>query len=309
MASSTTYAAGVLCWRQTKSGVRVLLVRRPDYDDVSIPKGKVDAGELLPQTAVRELLEETGIKATLGAPIGTAKYRIRSGPKIVHYWLAEVDETAARAASVAFVANAEISGTEWVTLAKAKALVTYDFDRDLLETFEQRLEAGTATTFPIIVARHGKAMSPSQWKGSDSTRPLLPKGLEQAERLAPSLAAFAPVKIVSSTAVRCLNTVGPVARRLGLPVRESTGISQDAYEDGATRADKQIAKRLERREAVVLCSHGPVIPQLVERLVEATGAAVTDTIRQAAYPEPGDFTVFHIAPDGRLVEAEVHRAG
>lgn len=308
MASSTTYAAGVLCWRRTKSGVRVLLVRRPDYDDVSIPKGKVDQGELLPQTAVRELLEETGVKATLGAPIGVARYQIRSGPKVVHYWLAEVDETAAHAASDAFVANAEISGTEWVQLTKAKSLVTYDFDRDLLEAFEARLAAGTATTFPIIVARHGKAMSPSQWKGSDRTRPLLPKGLEQAEQLALSFAAFAPVKIVSSSAVRCLNTVGPIARRLGLPVRESTGISQDAYEDGVVRAEKQIAKRLERREAVVICSHGPVIPQLIDRLVEATGAPVTEAIRRAAFPEPGDFTVFHIAPNGRLIETETHQA-
>ncbi len=309
MASSTTYAAGVLCWRRTKSGVRVLLVRRPDYEDVSIPKGKVDTGELLPQTAVRELLEETGMRATLGAPIGTAEYRIRSGPKVVHYWLAEVDETAARAGDVAFVPNGEISATEWVTLAKAKSLVTYDFDRDLLDTLEARLAAGTATTFPIIVARHGKAMSPSQWKGSDRTRPLVPKGIEQAERLAPSLAAFAPVKIVSSSAVRCLNTIGPVARQLGLPIRESTGISQDAYEDGRSRAGKQIAKRLERREAVVLCSHGPVIPQLVQAVVEATSAEVTETIRQAAFPEPGDFSVFHIAEDGRLVESELHRAG
>src|SRR5690606_5396468 len=117
----------------------VLLVRRPDYEDVSIPKGKVDDGELLPQTAVRELLEETGVSATLGAPIGTAEYRIRSGPKVVRYWLAEVDEAAARAGGDAFVANAEISGTEWVTPAKARALLTYDFDRALLAAFEARL--------------------------------------------------------------------------------------------------------------------------------------------------------------------------
>lgn len=306
VASSTTYAAGVLCWRRTKSGVRVLLVRRPEYDDVSIPKGKVDPGELLPETAVRELLEETGVRASLGAPIGTVSYQVRSGPKVVHYWLAEVDEDQARAGRDAFSANSEISGTEWVPLGKAKQLVSYDFDRELLEALEARLAAGTAVTMPIVIVRHGKAMSPSQWKGNDRTRPLLPKGIEQAERLAPALAAFAPVKIVSSTAVRCLNTIGPVARRLGLAVRESDGISQDAYEDGLSRAGKQIAKRLQRREPVVLCSHGPVIPELIQGIVESTGAEITDTLRRAVRPEPADFSVFHIAEDGRLVEVELH---
>lgn len=284
-------------------------MRRPDYDDVSIPKGKVDPGELLPQTAVRELLEETGVRARLGAPIGIVRYRVRSRPKVVHYWLAEVDEAAATAGDAAFTANAEISATEWVPLDAAKELVTYDFDRELLETLERRLADGTASTFPIIIARHGKAMSPSLWEGNDRTRPLLPKGIDQAERLAPAIAAYGPVKVVSSTAVRCLNTVGPVARLLGLSIRESVGISQDAYEDGTSRAAKQIAKRLARREPVLLCSHGPVIPELVQGIVEASGAEVTETVKRAAFPEPADVAVFHVAADGRLVEVELHRAG
>ena len=309
MASSTTYAAGVLCWKRTKSGIRVLLVERPDYQDVSIPKGKVDAGELLPTTAVRELLEETGVQATLGAPIGTAEYEVRSGRKVVHYWLAEVDDAAAKAGDEAFTANSEISATRWVSVDKATQLVSYDFDRRLLTDFTARLSAGTAATFPIIVARHGKAVSPSVWAGPDHSRPLHAKGVDQAARLAPALGAFGPLRIVSSPAVRCLDTMGPVAKQLGQPIRESTGISQDAYEDGRSRAAKQIAKRLERREPVLLCSHGPVIPELVRGLVEATGAAATDTIEQAAYPEPGGFAVFHIAEDGRLVVAEAHRAG
>jgi 8-oxo-dGTP diphosphatase len=62
----TIVAAGVLCWREQKGNLEVLLVHREKYKDWSFPKGKQDPGELLPETAVREVLEETGIKLRLG---------------------------------------------------------------------------------------------------------------------------------------------------------------------------------------------------------------------------------------------------
>jgi 8-oxo-dGTP diphosphatase len=54
-------AAGVVVFRP---GRRVLLVHRPKYDDWSFPKGKQDPGEHVTVTAVREVLEETGLKVT-----------------------------------------------------------------------------------------------------------------------------------------------------------------------------------------------------------------------------------------------------
>jgi 8-oxo-dGTP pyrophosphatase MutT (NUDIX family) len=53
----------VLCWRETKGGIEVALVHRAKYNDWGFAKGKQDPGELLPETAVREVLEETGLKA------------------------------------------------------------------------------------------------------------------------------------------------------------------------------------------------------------------------------------------------------
>ena len=63
-------AAGVLCWRRARDGLEVLLVHRPRYDDWSWPKGKAHDGEPLPQTAVREAAEETGLAVALGRPLG-----------------------------------------------------------------------------------------------------------------------------------------------------------------------------------------------------------------------------------------------
>ena len=51
-------AAGGFVWRRRQD---VLLVHRPAFDDWSFPKGKVDPGEWLPATAVREVGEETGV--------------------------------------------------------------------------------------------------------------------------------------------------------------------------------------------------------------------------------------------------------
>jgi 8-oxo-dGTP pyrophosphatase MutT (NUDIX family) len=72
-------AAGAVCWRIVGGKVRILLVHRAQRKDISLPKGKVDPGELLPQTAVREIAEETGLTVGLGAPLGEVHYRIPSG--------------------------------------------------------------------------------------------------------------------------------------------------------------------------------------------------------------------------------------
>lgn len=61
-------AIGVVCWR----GDEVLLIRRgrpPRQGQWSIPGGKMDRFESIVHTALRELREETGIEAELGALI------------------------------------------------------------------------------------------------------------------------------------------------------------------------------------------------------------------------------------------------
>lgn len=307
---ATIYAAGVLCWRETPEGVRVLLVRRPDYDDLTIPKGKLDPGELLPQTAVRELHEETGVRATLGAPIGSIRYSVKGAPKFVQYWLAEVSEEAAAEAAAEFQPNEEISAVEWLPMNEAALRVSYPHDAEMIRDLGRRIADGTARTFAIIVVRHGKALPATDWDGPDSRRPLLHRGEEQAALIAPSLAAFGPERIVTSPAARCFATILPLTALTGLPVKTAAGISQDAYQAGKSKAAKQIAKRIRKHQSVVICTHGPVIPELVVGIRSATGARASG-MQRAANLSTGDFAVFHLTPEEqpRLVEVEVHSAG
>ena len=87
MTETAVYAAGGVVWRVVDDKLRVLLIHRTKYRDVTLPKGKVDPGEMLAETAVREIHEETGIRVALGVPVGVSRYRLPSKRiKIVHYW-------------------------------------------------------------------------------------------------------------------------------------------------------------------------------------------------------------------------------
>ena len=59
-------SAGGVVLREHTAGLQVLLIHRERYDDWSLPKGKGEADELLPETAVREIREETGVAALRG---------------------------------------------------------------------------------------------------------------------------------------------------------------------------------------------------------------------------------------------------
>src|SRR5690606_33778538 len=209
------YAAGAVVWRVVDGKLRVLLIHRTKYRDVTLPKGKVDPGEMLAETAVREIFEETGIRVALGVPVGVSRYRMANRKqKVVHYWAAEATEEAIRAS--AFVPNREIAAIEWMSLKKARKALSYPVDVEILDAFEGLVEDGIRETCPGIVRRHAKAQPRADWEGTDASRPLTPRGQAQAEAIVGPLRAFGVRKIVTSDAVRCRRTVRPLARALGI---------------------------------------------------------------------------------------------
>ena len=306
--SVVVVAAGAVCWRVEGGKLKVLLVHRDAQADVSLPKGKVDAGELLPQTAVREIEEETGLRVALGAALGSIEYVINgTRDKVVHYWAAEVTDDAH--ANANFLPNKEIAALEWLSLAKARKALSYERDREVIDRFARLVDAGHHRTFAIIVVRHGKAVPPGDWDGPDSTRPLLHRGLDQVANIAPSIAAFHPAKLISSPAARCQATLAPLASLTGIPVTTSNDISQAAHERGEALVTKVVRKRLRKRTSVVLCSHGPVIPEIISAIANDTATPVDAALRRAAMPSTGEFSVLHISvehPENAIVSVETH---
>ena len=88
MSSDEIQAAGGVVMRDG----RVAVVHRPRYDDWSLPKGKLDAGETFEQAALREVWEETGLRCAAGARAARrCSYEVRDRPKVVRYWLMAVE--------------------------------------------------------------------------------------------------------------------------------------------------------------------------------------------------------------------------
>src|SRR5712691_8278291 len=82
-------AAGGVVERFGPGGsVEILLVHRTRYSDNewALPKGKVEPGESLEETAVREVWEETGCVVRLGEFLGSTRYDVKGKPKEVSYW-------------------------------------------------------------------------------------------------------------------------------------------------------------------------------------------------------------------------------
>jgi len=259
-------AAGAVVLRRGQ----VLLVHRPAYDDWAFPKGKLDRGELAPVAAVREVAEETGIRVRLGVPLTSQSYPNGGGTKVVDYWVGRVvgDSDVS-----GYPVNAEIDEVDWVPVEKAEKRLSYRRDR---ETLGEALASGKKTR-ALVLLRHGKARSRKDWRKHDRTRPLIAAGTAQARATVPVLAAYGVTRIVTSSSVRCAETVAPYAERTGLPITREGGLSEEDATD--TSVLDIVDGMLHSDEDAVLCTHRPVLPAVYAAIgipaqQQATGEVV-----------------------------------
>ena len=132
--AQTVRAAGGVVWRDGPDGVRIAVVHRPRYDDWSLPKGKLDAGESWVACALREVDEETGLRCRLGEELPSTAYRDNRGrSKVVRYWLME-------ALDGDFSPNSEVDELRWMAPGQAAELMSYDRDAEIVRAAQQALE-------------------------------------------------------------------------------------------------------------------------------------------------------------------------
>lgn len=299
----TIFASGTVCWRETKKGeIKVLLIRRVKHQDWSFPKGKVDKGESLPVAAVRETFEETGLAIELAVNLGTINYTVPVGKgaektskdKTVQYWAAKVPNKIAK--NHDFEPNDEVFKIKWVKLDKVAKKLTYPADRELFSVFEKLVSTGLHDTFSITLLRHAKALPRAESTMPDSRRPLTDQGHKQALKIVPTLAAFGPKQIYSSTALRCLDTVAPLAEHTKLEVYARDAISQDVWESGETRPLRELISELVNTNvSTILCSHSPVLPDLAREIAAETVSAPGRYLASAVELPTAAFSVFHIS--------------
>ncbi len=294
------FAAGVVALRGSGKRAEALVIHRDDRDDWSLPKGKVEPGERLAATAVRETREETGLEVVLGVPLQTIRYNLanpsrpgESSKKSVNYWLARPTDPAVAAGDVDvpehWRPNSEVAEVRWVRVSRLAGLLTYPHDLDVVQ---EAVEAPVNTT-PFILLRHAQAEKRPDFRARlgeeapDAERPLTAAGVQQARALVDTLAAYGIVEVCSSSATRCLQTVTPYAEALGREVTGIDSITEEAFAERPKRGVRDVLDLLEQPHPSVVCIHRPT----KKRLVREIGRLVDQEVSLAL--SPAEYLVFH----------------
>ncbi len=139
MNGSVTLASGGVVLRTRASGPEVLVVHRVKHQDWSLPKGKLDPGESPADAALREVEEETGVRAELGPELEPTTYPIASGTKHVRWWAM----TPITGDPTQRPPDGEVDEARFVPVTQVADLLTYPAD---LARVQQALETTLATS-------------------------------------------------------------------------------------------------------------------------------------------------------------------
>jgi 8-oxo-dGTP pyrophosphatase MutT (NUDIX family) len=137
-------AGGVVLAELRPDAAIALVARRSARGTLqwTLPKGQQEAGETVPETAVREVREETGLEVELIGPLDTIDYWFVWAPeqtryhKFVHYFLM-------RATGGDLTRHDhEMEDAAWFSLDRAQAVMAFPNERRLLDLIPDALRAG-----------------------------------------------------------------------------------------------------------------------------------------------------------------------
>jgi 8-oxo-dGTP pyrophosphatase MutT (NUDIX family) len=244
-------SAGGVVLRGSPGDREILVIHRPRQDDWTIPKGKLDDGEDHAEAALREVAEETGWHCSAGPWLPEVRYLDGNArPKRVRFRVMRpLDQEP-------WAPSGEVDEIRWIPTERAHQELSYPSDRDVLE-------AAMALDEPTYLVRHAKAADRESWREDDDLRPLTTKGRRQAERLHAHLGLQRLRHVVTSPAVRCLQTVAPIAAELGL------GIEQEETLREGTPLEPALGMVRTIPGPSLLCTHGDVMAEIIDAVTRA----------------------------------------
>lgn len=113
----------------------------------------------------------------------------------------------------------------------------------------------------VYLVRHAKAGERRVWEGSDVERPLSKKGWKQARSVSERLAKRGVSSLYSSPYVRCVQTLEPLSELIGAEI-----VLDERLEE-ARPFEPVLDLLAEVDSGAVLCSHGDIIPAVLQALV------------------------------------------
>jgi 8-oxo-dGTP diphosphatase len=160
-------------------------------------------------------------------------------------------------------------------------------------TFRLDTRSPTVHGVTVYLIRHAHAGDRGSWPSDDRLRPLSRRGFEQAERIADAIAGQ-PIEVVrSSPAIRCLQTVAPLARARMCPVDSDARLFEGSDAEAVLALIDEFTD-----EQIALCSHGDVIPELI------------DVLRARGVPSQGrgceKGSIWRLDRDGKVIVGAVY---
>ncbi len=161
----------------------------------------------------------------------------------------------------------------------------------------------------VELVRSGRGVRPAEWDGPDLLRPLSGLGVRQARGVADELALEAVGELWSSPALRCRQTLAPLAHRLGKPIHSDEVLGREDRTEEAVELLRGV-----RGPSIVCCTHGAMVQALAAGLAKTPGIEVRlhhrydvpgrDRVRRLAVLDLGS-TSFHllvadVTPSGHL---------
>lgn len=125
----------------------------------------------------------------------------------------------------------------------------------------------------LYVVRHADAGTRGRDDGPDELRPLSERGRRQAAGLVAQLADVGITRLVASPFLRCVQTLEPLGERLGVTVEVDGRLAEGTGFAGALAVADEL-----RDAPAAICSHGDVIPDVLEALLRR-GLKVKDEPR------------------------------
>lgn len=129
------FSAGGIVYKETDGKTLVLLCQHSGHHGWVFPKGHIDGEETKEEAALREVIEETGIKGEIIKPLEPIQYWfVQDGVKIkktvyyflMRYSLGDIIEH-----------DDEMENVEWLPVGEVADRLTYPSDKNIWATTKQ----------------------------------------------------------------------------------------------------------------------------------------------------------------------------